>query len=187
MEYDSTLEEKLSEPQGVIPVSETRILVGIGANLPSARFGAPRDTVEAALAAMTHAGIAVASRSRWFESAPVPPSDQPWYVNGVARVESGLAPRDLLDRLHAIEAAFGRVRAEPNAARVLDLDLLAYGDCILAEPGGLQLPHPRLAQRAFVLLPLADVAADWRHPATGQGVEAMLANLPPGQTVRPLA
>jgi 2-amino-4-hydroxy-6-hydroxymethyldihydropteridine diphosphokinase len=168
-------------------VAEIRILVGIGANLASARFGPPRDTVEAALAALARAGIAVTARSRWFESAPVPLSDQPWYVNGVALVASSLAPRALLDRLHEIEAAFGRVRGVPNAPRVLDLDLLAHGTSVLAEEGGLVLPHPRLAERAFVLLPLADVAPDWRHPATGLGLPEMLANLAPGQVVRPLA
>ena len=165
---------------------ETRILVGIGANLESARFGAPRDTVEAALAALPPAGIAVLARSRWFESAPVPLSDQPWYVNGVASVASALPPRELLDRLHAIEAEFGRVRLVRNEARILDLDLLAYGTVVAAEAGGLVLPHPRLAERAFVLLPLADIAPDWRHPATGLDLPAMLAKLPPGQTVRPV-
>lgn len=168
-------------------MTETRILVGIGANLASARCGAPRDTVEAALAALPRAGIAITARSRWFESAPVPLSDQPWYVNGVAAVASRLSPRALLDRLHAIEAEFGRVRVERNEARVLDLDLLAYGALVEAEEGGLVLPHPRLAERAFVLLPLADVAPDWRHPVTGLAIPDMLANLPPGQTVRPLA
>ena len=168
-------------------MSETRILVGIGANLESARYGAPRATVEAALAALPRAGIAVLAHSRWFESAPVPPSDQPWYVNGVALVASRLPPRALLDRLHAIEAEFGRVRLARNEARVLDLDLLAYGAIRAAEADGLVLPHPRLAERAFVLLPLADVAPDWRHPATGLALADMLASLPPGQTVRVLA
>jgi 2-amino-4-hydroxy-6-hydroxymethyldihydropteridine diphosphokinase len=167
-------------------VAESRILVGIGANLASARYGPPLSTVEAALAALPRAGIAVTAHSRWFESAPVPLADQPWYVNGVAIVTSALAPRALLDQLHAIEAAFGRVRGERNAPRVLDLDLLAHGTQVLAEAGGLVLPHPRLAERAFVLLPLADVAPDWRHPATGLGVPEMLANLPAGQVVRPL-
>jgi 2-amino-4-hydroxy-6-hydroxymethyldihydropteridine diphosphokinase len=167
-------------------VADGPILVGVGANLPSARFGAPLHTVEAALAALSHAGIEVMARSRWFESAPVPLSDQPWYVNGVVAVASELAPRALLDRLHGIEAEFGRVRGERNAARILDLDLLAHGTSVLAEEGGLILPHPRLAERAFVLLPLADVAPDWRHPATGLDLSQMLANLPAGQVVRPL-
>src|SRR5258706_15502663 len=92
------------------PVAETRILVGIGANLASARYGPPLSTVEAALAALPRAGIAVTARSRWFESAPVPLADQPWYVNGIAIVASALAPRARPDHLHAIEAAFGRVR-----------------------------------------------------------------------------
>ena len=167
-------------------VSGGPILIGLGANLPSPEHGPPVATLEAAVAALAARGLAIRARSRWWESAPVPVSDQPWYVNGVASVTSALTPQDLLARLHEIEAEFGRVRGERNEARVLDLDLLAYGELVLAEPGGIVLPHPRLAERAFVLLPLAEVAPDWRHPATGLDIRHMLANLPPGQAVRPL-
>ena len=163
------------------------ILIGIGANLPSNRFGGPRDTCAAALAALNAlTGVRVVAKSRWFESAPVPASDQPWFINGVARVETELSPAKLLDALHAIEADFGRVRAERNAPRVLDLDLLAY-DKVLISDGEVEIPHPRLHERAFVLLPLGDVAPDWVHPAMGQKLRDLAAKLPKDQVCRPLA
>ncbi|MCB2101133.1 MAG: 2-amino-4-hydroxy-6-hydroxymethyldihydropteridine diphosphokinase [Rhodobacterales bacterium] len=156
------------------------ILVAVGANLPHPRHGPPLATCRAALAALEGAGVALVARSRWYRTAPVPVSDQPWYVNGVAAVETALDPRALLALLHAVEADFGRVRAERNAPRILDLDLLAHGDTVLPGPD-LILPHPRLHERAFVLLPLADVAPRWRHPVLGRTVAEMIAALPEGQ------
>src|SRR5581483_1362358 len=100
------------------------ILIGLGANLPS-RAGPPVTTLEAALARLASAGILTLQRSRWFVSAPLPASDQPWFVNGVAAVATALAPAPLLAELHRTEAEFGRIRGAPNAARTLDLDLLA--------------------------------------------------------------
>jgi 2-amino-4-hydroxy-6-hydroxymethyldihydropteridine diphosphokinase len=160
------------------------ILIGIGANLPS-RFGPPLAACEAALTALEGVGVHVLIRSRWYESAPVPISDDPWYVNGVARVGTDLGPEALLAALHRIEADFGRVRTEVNAPRVLDLDLLEY-DGRIRGPEGLILPHPRMHLRAFVLLPLAEIAPDWRHPALKQGPPALISSIPPDQTVRPL-
>ncbi|MEO5336635.1 MAG: 2-amino-4-hydroxy-6-hydroxymethyldihydropteridine diphosphokinase [Magnetospirillum sp. WYHS-4] len=155
------------------------ILVALGANLDSPRFGPPQRTLEAALAALEGAGVRVAARSRWFRSAPVPASDQPWFVNGVVRVESGLEPVDLLALLHGIEADFGRVRSLAGAPRVLDLDLLDYEGRVMVQ--GLVLPHPRLNERAFVLLPLQEVAPAWRHPSSGLSVDDLIAALPAGQ------
>lgn len=165
------------------------ILIGVGANLSSERFGAPFAACEAALKALNTAnGVRVVARSRWFKSAPVPISDQPWFINGVARVETQLAPLALLDTLHAIEATFGRVRTVPNAPRVLDLDLLAYGDAVIGEmgEGGACIPHPRLESRAFVVLPLNDVAPDWVHPVSHRSVPQMMAKLPEDQVCQPL-
>jgi len=161
------------------------ILLGLGANLEHPRYGAPRDTLEAALAALEAAGVRVRRRSRWFRSAPVPVSDQPWFVNGVAELETDLEPAELLDLLHRIEADFGRARRVRNEARVLDLDLLAYHDRV-SKPGETPLlPHPRLAERAFVVLPLRDLAPDWRHPVTGASARALAEALPPGQVTEP--
>jgi 2-amino-4-hydroxy-6-hydroxymethyldihydropteridine diphosphokinase len=160
------------------------ILVALGANLPSASHGGPLATLTAALAAFREQGIDISGRSRWYESAPVPISDQPWYVNAVVSVTTRLGPGPLLERLHAIEATFGRVRGVANAPRLIDLDLLAYDDRI--EAGWPILPHPRLYERAFVLLPLRDVAPDWRHPGRDESIDQMLARIGSDQITRPL-
>lgn len=156
------------------------ILVALGANLPS-RFGLPRETIEAAYRRLEERGIGIAARSRLWLTEPVPVSDQPWFHNAVCRVETRLSPRLLLTLLHEVEAEFGRRRGVVNAARSLDLDLLAYGGMIIEPEQGVTLPHRRLAERAFVLLPLRDVAPDWRHPVSGKGIETMIAELPAGQ------
>ena len=156
------------------------ILIGMGANLPSPA-GAPQQTLEAALAALAEAGIALERRSPWYRSAPLPLEDQPWYVNGVVSVATRLAPVELLGLLHRVEARFGRVRRQRNEPRVLDLDLLDYNGKLRQEMP--VLPHPRLHERAFVLLPLADIAPDWRHPASGASLATLIVALPPGQRV----
>lgn len=161
------------------------ILVAIGSNLAGAGHASPRAVCEAALRELDAAGLRVVRRSRWYRTAPVPVSDQPWFVNGVASLGTELDPASVLDMLHGIEARFGRARRAVNEARVLDLDLLAYGDRVRAERP--VLPHPRLHLRAFVLLPLAEVAPGWRHPLDGRTVEAMIAALPPGQQAVPEA
>lgn len=159
------------------------ILLGLGSNLAAPGFASPQDTAAAALAELPPAGIAVVRRSRWYLSQPVPPSDQPWYVNAVAAVDAALPPADLLDALLAIEARFGRRRGAPNAARTLDLDLLDY-DGRQCRTARLILPHPRLHERRFVLAPLAEIAPEWRHPILAASVMELLGRLPPGQRVR---
>jgi 2-amino-4-hydroxy-6-hydroxymethyldihydropteridine diphosphokinase len=168
------------------------IYIALGANLPSARHGAPRATLEAALNSLSAAGLRISARSRWHISAPVPAADQPDYVNGVVAVEpmvdALLEPASLLARLHAIEREFGRVRGARNEARVLDLDLIAFHDRVSdGADGGPILPHPRLLGRAFVLLPLQEIAPHWRHPGSGRTIAALVAALPPGSGTRPLA
>jgi 2-amino-4-hydroxy-6-hydroxymethyldihydropteridine diphosphokinase len=160
------------------------ILVALGANLPSPIYGGPVETLTAALAEIRVQNIEILNRSHWYETAPVPMSDQPWYVNGVVSIATDLAAGPLLARLHEIEATFGRVRGTANAARILDLDLLAYHDQV--EHSWPVLPHPRLHQRAFVLQPLRDVAPKWRHPAMGATVGEMLSRIGPEQQTRPL-
>ncbi len=162
------------------------ILIGIGGNL-SSRVGTPLETCEAAISALEESGCQIAQRSRWYETAPVPVSSDPWYVNGVVEIRTGLGAKDLLGLLHEIEGRFQRVRMLPNGSRTLDMDLLAYGSEINGWPETPPiLPHPRLHERAFVLVPLADFAPHWRHPKSGISAEMLLQNLPSGQDIRPL-
>ena len=162
------------------------LYIGLGANLPHVRFGPPRATLEHALALFPAIGLRVLARSPWYESAPVPASDQPWYVNGVVRVATSLSPQEVLAALHGIETELGRQRVERNEARAVDLDIIAFGNMILNGPNPPIVPHPRMAERAFVLLPLADLRPDWRHPATGERISSLIARLPRDQVTRPL-
>ena len=161
------------------------ILVGVGCNLAAPGYSSPHDTVTAAMAALPTIGAAILALAPWYLSEPVPASDQPWFVNGVAEIATELAPVELLDRLLALETQFGRRRGARDAARSLDLDLLDYQGrrCSTAD---LELPHPRLHERRFVLAPLRDIAPDWKHPRLGLSAAELLARLPPGQAIRRL-
>lgn len=164
-----------------------KIYVGLGGNLPHPDHGSPRLTLEAALLSLRRRGIRLVRLSPWYRTAPIPVSDQPWFVNSVAEIETELSPERLLAELHAIEAEFGRVRSVPNAARRIDLDLLDFrGEVAPGGPGKPILPHPRLAERAFVLQPLADLAPQWRHPVTGTAIHALVAALPRDQITKRL-
>ncbi|GEP55174.1 7,8-dihydro-6-hydroxymethylpterin-pyrophosphokina se [Reyranella soli] len=143
--------------------------------------------MEAALDELGRRGVVIRQVSPWYRTAPVPASDQPWYVNAVAELEIDLAADALLAQLHEVEDAFGRVRTVPNAARLIDLDLLDFnGEIAAGGPGRATLPHPRMEGRAFVLKPLADLAPDWRHPRTGSSIQALLAALPADQVIERL-
>jgi 2-amino-4-hydroxy-6-hydroxymethyldihydropteridine diphosphokinase len=178
---------KLRTPQirDKVNPQATMILIAIGANLPGPA-GPPRAQGEAALARLEAAGVTIVRRSRWYESAPVPASDQPLYINGVAQVATRLAPEPLLALLHEVEAALGRRRGVLNAARTLDLDLLDHDGQLRPGPAAPILPHPRLHERAFVLKPLVEIAPDWRHPTLGRTAVKLLAALPPAADVQPL-
>ena len=153
------------------------INIAIGANLPDGMGRTPLELCEsAALAVASIPGLRGAVKSRWFSSAPIPPSDQPRYINGVMRLEGDIAPETLLSALQAIERAAGRVRSTPNAARTLDLDIVNMGALVREAPDPV-LPHPRAHLRAFVLLPLRDVAPDWVHPKLGVDVTTLIRRL----------
>lgn len=153
-----------------------RVFIALGANLPHPEFGAPAQTMAAALDMLAEAGVGILQRSSWWQSRPVPDSGQPDFVNAVVAVNSPLAPALLLGLLHQIEARCGRVRTQRWAARTLDLDLVDYAGRVTAgEDGGPDLPHPRVAERLFVLLPLQEIEPLWRHPVTGRRIADLIA------------
>ncbi|MFO0292147.1 MAG: 2-amino-4-hydroxy-6-hydroxymethyldihydropteridine diphosphokinase [Rhodospirillales bacterium] len=162
------------------------ILAALGANL-SGPAGHPADQIAAALEALDRRGIATLRRSRLWRSPAWPDPSDPPFVNAVAMLATELPPAALLAEFHAVEAMLGRRRGRANAPRCIDIDLLDHRGRILpGRDGGVVLPHPRLAARAFVLLPLRDVAPDWRHPGTGQGLDLLIAALPPHAGTEPL-
>lgn len=142
--------------------------IALGSNL-----GNSLKTLEAAVAMLTTTpGILVKSRSRWYQTKAIGPP-QPDYLNGCAILQTHHAPTVLLDLLLEIEQQFGRVRRGRNAPRTLDLDLLLFDNIVLDEPK-LQIPHPRLVERAFVLVPLAEIAPDWIEPISGKAIAELV-------------
>ncbi|MDE0539792.1 MAG: 2-amino-4-hydroxy-6-hydroxymethyldihydropteridine diphosphokinase [Rhodospirillales bacterium] len=160
------------------------IIIGLGANLPSPA-GPPRASCEAALDRLSQLGAGAVRVSRFYRSRPVPASDQPDFVNAVAELATEMTPKTLLQTLLTVERQFGRVRGAPNAARTLDLDLLDF-DGLIRTGNDLRLPHPRMTLRAFVLLPLAEIAPEWRHPQSGRTAGQLLARLDSEQVVVPI-
>jgi len=163
------------------------VLIGIGANLPGPDGASPLDTARWAAAQLDALpGLRLRALSRWYLTDPVPPSGQPPYVNAIACLIAASTagepdPANLLGWLQAIEARGGRVRGEANAARSLDLDIVAMdeaGGMVRPAPDPI-VPHPRAHLRAFVLVPLREVAPDWTHPVLRRSVRDLLRGLPP--------
>lgn len=159
------------------------IWIALGSNAPGPS-GGPMTTLEWALGRLSDGGLSVVKRSRWWRSAAWPDAGDPPFLNGVARVETHLEPAEALARLHAIEAEAGRVRAMRNAPRALDLDLIAWEGRVEAGPP--QLPHPRAAERRFVMGPLAELAPAWVHPLEGETAAALAERAQVGRDARPL-
>lgn len=174
----------------------SKALIALGGNVTS-QEGAPADTLVKAVETLARQGVSIRAVSRFFRTPCFPAGAGPDYVNAAIAVRSDLAPEALLALLHRTEALFGRERLQRWGARTLDLDLIAVGDTVLPgiathaawrdlpveeqklrAPDELILPHPRMHERAFVLIPLADIAPDWRHPVLGRSVARMCDDLP---------
>jgi len=143
------------------------ILVGLGANLLHPEYGEPINSLKVAVKELSKLGLIITHQSSWYRTAPVPASDQPWFVNAVLAVHTHLNVSDLLELLHSVERNFGRVRDVKWEARVLDLDLLAYGNLVSKNQDQLAgdvVPHPHMHKRSFVLAPLAEICPNWEHP-----------------------
>lgn len=172
------------------------VLLAFGGNVSSS-IGDPQSTIRAAMAALAERQVRVVRASRFFRTPCFPPGTGPDFVNAAARVEFDGDATDLLGICHAVEASFGRHRNLRWQARPIDIDILAAGDAVLPDratflhwqaldptlqaeraPDRLILPHPRLQDRAFVLIPLAEVEPDWVHPVSGRSVAQMVAALP---------
>jgi 2-amino-4-hydroxy-6-hydroxymethyldihydropteridine diphosphokinase len=185
---------------------EHRCLIAFGANLRTGVMTLAQ-TIQAAAAAIACDGVRLGAMSRLYASPCFPAGAGPDYVNAAAMLETALTPQELLAHLHAVETNFRRERLQRWGGRTLDLDLLAAGDLILPDaethrhwrnlapadqarlsPDGLVLPHPRLQDRAFVLVPMADIAPDWQHPVLGLTVLQMIERLDPAdvRAVTPL-
>lgn len=152
------------------------ILIGLGSNLITKQHSTSAELVQAALYEMENAGLQILRCSSFYETEPVPKSEQPWFVNAVARVTTDLNASDLLHLLHKIEEQLGRSRRKRWEARVIDLDLLCYDNLVVPEMNEWQsvdrslnedrliIPHVRMHERDFVLIPLKEIAPDWKHP-----------------------
>jgi 2-amino-4-hydroxy-6-hydroxymethyldihydropteridine diphosphokinase len=156
-----------------------RIFIALGAN-QAYRSSGPLENLQSALKALESAGITICCTSRAWRSPAWPDPADPPYVNACAEVATDLSAVELMALLHSIEASHGRRRTVKNAPRTLDLDLIDYRGRVLgsATDADLVLPHPRAVDRAFVLLPLQDIAPDWRDPVSGMNLDALITRLP---------
>lgn len=155
-----------------------RAYIGIGSN----RGESVQNCLKAMELIAQQEGLIVKRKSSLYKTEPIGYSDQSWFVNAVVEIEATLDPWKTLERLQAIEITLGRERGIRWGPRSLDLDLLFYGNQVLEGPD-LVIPHPRIQERRFVLLPLAEIASDWLHPLLGKSVQELLESLEAGQKV----
>ncbi len=151
------------------------ILIALGSNLNSEAYGDPLKNCHKAIEFLKKR-FELEKISNFYETEPIPKSNQEMYVNGVVSVKTTLLPEKILEELMSIEKIFKRVRHFKNESRVIDLDLLCYNGIILKDKH-LQLPHPRMHLRRFVMQPLCDINKDWEHPVLKVKAENILKNL----------
>jgi 2-amino-4-hydroxy-6-hydroxymethyldihydropteridine diphosphokinase len=163
---------------------EKIVVLALGANVPQAQRSI-LESLNSAIKRLQKYKLIIASQSSWWESIAWPNPLDPSYINGVVLVETQYSPLQLLHTLQQVEREFGRERSIPNAPRTLDLDLIAFGREVLTTPE-LILPHPRAAERLFVMGPLAEIAPDWRHPVTGRTAADLAAAASVGRDAHPL-
>jgi 2-amino-4-hydroxy-6-hydroxymethyldihydropteridine diphosphokinase len=166
-----------SSRTGTSIASPKLIYLGLGSNI-----GDREANLRAAIELLSGAGIAVLRTSPVYETEPVDYTDQRWFLNMVVEASTELLPMQLLGRTSRIERELGRVRTIDKGPRTIDIDILLYGRAVIRSPR-LEVPHPRMSDRRFVLAPLADLAPDLRHPVTGRSLRQMLDAAPP-QAVR---
>ena len=179
------------------PLNPTQqVLAALGANLDSVA-GPPRATLLAAIEMLAAAGLVIRAVSPFYRTPAFPAGSGPDYVNAALVIETAMTPQQVLAQFHEIEASMGRERVQRWGQRTLDIDLLAFDDHVLPEiaefrrwqtllpseqvaqtPDQLILPHPRIQDRAFVLVPLADIAPDWLHPVLDQTIQQLLDRIP---------
>ena len=167
---------------GVVP--DDAAVVALGGNVPG-DYGTSEALLEAALARFAAAGLPILRRSSWWRSAAWPDPSAQEYRNGVVLVEARQGPQALIRTLFTLENEFGRRRAERNAPRTLDLDLIAYGRIVTDDPD-MTLPHPRAHERLFVMGPQAEIAPEWRHPVLGVTAAELAAGAAVGRDAQPV-
>lgn len=188
--------------QDEFPFSAPLQLVALGANLSSTGAGLEA-TLQTAVRAIAQTGLAIRAVSRFYQTPCFPAGAGPDYLNAALAIQTPLTPQEILLKLHAIEADFGRERVQRWGQRTLDLDLIADGDFVCPSlgvfqdwfgldpalqaqtaPDELVLPHPRLQDRGFVLVPLNDIAPNWRHPVLGKTIADLLGERPLSEIAR---
>lgn len=156
------------------------VYLSLGSNL-----GDRAAQIERALARLTEEGVRITRRSSFYETEPVEFHEQDWFLNLAAEAETQLTPQQLLQAILRIEKELGRERIVRAGPRTVDIDIVIYGDNIVVNDKELEIPHPRMAGRRFVLIPMVEIAPALRHPMTGRTMAEMLAAAADESQVRP--